>query len=230
MGNRNSCSSSSVIKEGGPIINIFQAIKNLKKSVCSETNDDSSIKFKDEAVNTSTNIEIKIASKNNEFELKFLVNPKYHKYIKTNAYLKVSKIQGYIGLDDDNFSQVRISKREDRDYGLITAKTKRIVNLREEYQYRIPSDEALEMISKCKYTIKKIRYYIKENGYEYTVDFFEGDNVGLVLAEVEFADKASLAEYLNKLSTVRPIWLEDNVTEDDNYYNDNLAKRPWGEW
>ena len=191
------------------------------------TNMGESIRFKDEAVNTS--VELKTSSKNNEYEFKFLVNDNCHNCIKEKSYMKIGKIQGYIEISDDNFSQVRISKRDDRDYGLVTIKTKRQGSLREEFQYRIPSNEAEEMIKKCKYIIKKDRYYIKEKGYEYTVDFFKGDNAGLVLAEVEFADIYSMNKYKREFEKVKPDWLGKDVTDDDQYYNDNLAKKFLGE-
>ncbi len=51
---------------------------------------------------------------------------------------------------------------------------------------------------------------------------FDGDNSGLVVAEIELADEAE--------TFARPGWLGKEVTEDPKYYNKNLSARPYSDW
>ena len=54
------------------------------------------------------------------------------------------------------------------------------------------------------------------------VDEFEGDNAGLVVAEVELS---ALEEDFE-----RPEWLGPEVTDFERYYNIALSARPFCEW
>ena len=54
------------------------------------------------------------------------------------------------------------------------------------------------------------------------MDVFEGENAGLVIAEVELeAEKASLS---------LPEWVGKEVTDDLRYYNACLVKHPFSAW
>ena len=171
----------------------------------------------------------KLLSKNEEYELKFLVDDTLFWYIDQNCYARIRKEQGYIKLNDNAFSQVRISKRHDRDYGLVTLKTTRDGAHRTEYQYRIPALEAQEMIDKCELKIQKYRLCIRDQqGLEWEVDHFVGKNNGLLLAEIEFDRKEDL-ETFRKEGKV-PYWVTTEVTDDPRYYNDYLAAHPWPTW
>jgi adenylate cyclase len=54
------------------------------------------------------------------------------------------------------------------------------------------------------------------------VDVFEGDNAGLVIAEIELKD-------INE-PFARPGWLGKEVTDDPRYYNVSLAGNPYKNW
>ena len=54
------------------------------------------------------------------------------------------------------------------------------------------------------------------------IDVFEGDNEGLVIAEVELHSEDELFD--------RPEWLGEEVTYDARYTNSSLAKCPFQQW
>jgi adenylate cyclase len=70
--------------------------------------------------------------------------------------------------------------------------------------------------------IEKTRYRIDVPPHTWEVDVFEGDNAGLVVAEIELSDEQE--------SFTRPEWLGAEVTEDPRYYNSELSRHPWGQW
>ena len=58
---------------------------------------------------------------------------------------------------------------------------------RQEYEYPIPLDEAREMLDNLceKPIIEKVRYHVKQGKHTWEIDVFEGDNSGLIVAEIE---------------------------------------------
>lgn len=54
------------------------------------------------------------------------------------------------------------------------------------------------------------------------IDEFEGDNRGLITAEVELKDE-------NQLVTI-PGWVGQEVTGDPRYFNSNLVAKPFSKW
>ena len=103
--------------------------------------------------------------KNNEFEFKFLVKSEYYDEIKENSIASNERIQGYFPIQtfpisNSNFSEIRVAKRNDRSYGTITIKTNRITCYRLEYQTKLDSTLALELINQLP-SISKERYYLK---------------------------------------------------------------------
>ena len=57
---------------------------------------------------------------------------------------------------------------------------------------------------------------VKAGKTEIEIDVFKGDHRGLVLAEIEFASKRALSDL--------PDWLGKEVTDEERYYNANLAR------
>lgn len=95
---------------------------------------------------------------------------------------------------------------------------------RQEYEYPIPLDEANELLDTlCEQPlIEKIRFTVRHGDHLWEIDLFEGDNSGLVVAEIELADEHEPFE--------RPEWLGEEVSDDPRYYNVMLAKHPYREW
>jgi adenylate cyclase len=70
--------------------------------------------------------------------------------------------------------------------------------------------------------ITKTRDRVDHLGARFEVDVFEGENAGLVLAEIELdREDAPFA---------RPDWLGDEVTSDPRYSNAHLALHPYRSW
>ncbi|MBF0572719.1 MAG: CYTH domain-containing protein [Desulfamplus sp.] len=92
-----------------------------------------------------------------------------------------------------------------------------------EFEYEIPPQDALEMLGLCeKPLVEKIRYNINFMGYDWSIDYFEGDNYGLIVAEIELKTEHEIFE--------KPPWLGKEVTCDSRYLNSNLIKKPFKNW
>ena len=70
--------------------------------------------------------------------------------------------------------------------------------------------------------IEKIRHVIVHEGRTWEVDEFLGENLGLVVAEVELTREDESFE--------KPSWAGREVTEDPRYYNSNLVTHPYRMW
>lgn len=94
---------------------------------------------------------------------------------------------------------------------------------RDEFEYPVPFADAEYMLEHlCRRPlIDKIRYRIPFEGFTWEVDEFLGENRGLILAEVEFAEGENPA---------LPPWAGEEVSADSRYYNSNLAQHPYCEW
>jgi adenylate cyclase len=66
--------------------------------------------------------------------------------------------------------------------------------------------------------VTKTRYWIPAGESELELDVYEGELAGLVTAEVEFDSEASADAFQP------PDWLGQEVTEDDRYKNESLAR------
>lgn len=151
-----------------------------------------------------------------EIERKFLVQSDDFKQLA----LPVKYVQGYIAILDDRIVRVRIAG----DIGYVTIKIKISNLIRKEYEYKIPIEDAKELLNEASVTgvIEKVRYTFLSNGNTWEVDEFHGNNEGLVVAEIELSSADQLFD--------KPEWLGIEVTEDDRYLNANLAKYPYTKW
>ena len=153
----------------------------------------------------------------NEIEKKFLVQGSMYK----EQAVKVHKIkQGYISETKRSISRVRISDNE--AYLTIKENKKQISKL--EFEYSIPIEEGLYLLENLcnNVTITKTRYIVKFGGFVWEVDEFDGENKGLVVAEIE------LDHETQKFG--KPSWVGDEVTSDERYYNINLMMNPFKKW
>ncbi len=152
-----------------------------------------------------------------EIERKFLVKSDGWRDSATQG---VRFHQGYLIGSDQASVRVRI----EGDCANINIKSATIGICRSEYEYPIPLNEAKEMLEQlcAKPQIVKTRYIINDNNHKWEVDEFEGDNHGLIIAEIELAHKD---EAFNS-----PSWLGDEVSDDPRYYNHCLAKHPYKDW
>jgi len=128
--------------------------------------------------------------------------------------------QGYLRADEHCTVRVRLAS----DRGFLTIKGASEGIAREEYEYEIPAAEAARMLeSLCRgFPILKTRYRLHLGPHLWEIDVFEGENAGLVVAEIELdsEDEAFL----------RPDWLGAEVSGDARYYNACLSRTPYRRW
>lgn len=127
-------------------------------------------------------------------------------------------VQGYLWSEKGKSMRIRITKGK----GFLTIKMGTNPLSRLEYEYEIPLKDAEELLSKCEKTIEKTRYIITHVGMDWEVDVFEGENKGLILAELELESENQVFE--------KPLWLGMEVTKDTRYLNVNLLKKPISLW
>lgn len=144
-----------------------------------------------------------------EIEHKYLVKDDSYKQMATSQ----SEIhQGFLSRDPERTVRVRINNRQ----GFITIKGKGDGTAHPEYEYEIPHDDALQMLSLCQPpVINKTRYIVMHDGNRWEVDDFHGDLHGLVIAELEVPSE-------DYRFTVPP-FVGTEVTGDKRYYNSQLG-------
>ncbi|MCS4503288.1 Inorganic triphosphatase [wastewater metagenome] len=128
--------------------------------------------------------------------------------------------QGYLGRDIHASVRVRLAGAR----AWLNIKGATLGVQRREYEYAIPADEAQEMLDHLCHRplIEKTRYHVPVDGHTWEVDVFEGDNAGLVVAEVELASAEE--------AFTRPEWAGREVSHLPRYYNVSLVRYPYSEW
>ncbi len=128
--------------------------------------------------------------------------------------------QGYLSTVKER--TVRVRTIEDKGY--ITVKGRAAGATRVEYEYEIPAEDANSMLDDLceRPIIEKKRYVIDYEGLTWEVDEFNGENQGLIVAEVELSDENQ--------SIALPDWIGEEVTGDPKYFNSNLIKHPYNKW
>jgi CYTH domain-containing protein len=130
-------------------------------------------------------------------------------------------MQGYLHSDADKTIRVRASD----DKGFITIKGKSSADglVRSEYEYEIPKMEAVALLANfTDAVIEKYRYEIFFAGKVWEVDVFEGENAGLIVAELELDSMEEKFEV--------PNWVSEEVTGDVKYFNSFLITNPFRKW
>ena len=153
-----------------------------------------------------------------EIERKFLV---ISNAFKTDAFKSTRIIQGFLNTHKERTVRIRLKG----DCGFITVKGQSTSNglSRFEWEKEIPLGDAERLLILCeKGIIDKIRYEVKVGNHVYEVDIFSGENEGLVMAEIELQDENETFE--------KPDWLDEEVTNDERYYNAYLSKKPFTTW
>jgi len=127
--------------------------------------------------------------------------------------------QGYLNRDKQRTVRVRIV----RDEAWLTIKGVSVGATRAEFEYAIPVADAEQLLALCDGPIvRKTRRVIEHAGAKWEIDEFQGDNAGLVVAEIELPAEDAPFE--------RPGWLGAEVTHDARYFNSSLATSPYSTW
>lgn len=154
-----------------------------------------------------------------EIERKFLLKPGAP-LPDSDAVLNIQ--QAYLASDRGMSIRVRIVNQEEAH---LTIKQAAETNLsvRQEFEYAVPIDDAIEMMQLSHYTpIVKQRHIINVGDNKWEVDFFLNDNEGLIIAELELPEEGQLVDL--------PDWIGDEVTDNPKYLNNYLAQFPFTTW
>jgi len=152
-----------------------------------------------------------------EIERKFLVvGDQWKQDVEQSTHV----VQGYLA--NAERSTVRVRIKGDEAFLTIKGRTEGIS--RSEYEYRIPVEDAQAMLAELAQgpVIDKVRHLVPAAGHVWELDVFAGDNEGLVMAEVELSSADETVDL--------PAWAGAEVSDDDRYYNVNLAARPYRTW
>ena len=151
-----------------------------------------------------------------EIERKFLViGDGWKQGVSRVRHLK----QAYLTNNDKLSIRVRI----DGTAAALTIKTASAGRQRAEYEYAIPHTDAESLMRQREGSvIAKTRHIVPVGQLAWEVDVFEGDNAGLVIAEIELDRVDRQFE--------RPAWVGNEVTNDRRYYNADLARVPFRQW
>ena len=127
--------------------------------------------------------------------------------------------QGYLNRDKQRTVRVRIVE----DAAWLTVKGASSGATRAEFEYPIPLADAQALLALCDGPlVRKLRRVVVHAGATWEIDEFQGDNAGLVVAEIELRSEDEAFE--------PPSWLGTEVTHDPRYFNSNLATSPWSTW
>ena len=153
-----------------------------------------------------------------EIERKFLVEST--DFIK-ESIVNNRIVQGYLNSNPDRTVRVRI--KGNKGFLTIKGKGNESGTTRFEWEKEIPVTEANQLLALCEEgVIDKIRYEIPFGKHLYEVDVFEGDNTGLIIAEIELNDENESFE--------KPNWLGAEITGDERYYNAFLSNSSYKNW
>jgi CYTH domain-containing protein len=128
--------------------------------------------------------------------------------------------QGYFRRDASCVVRVRLAGER----GFLAVKGSADGIARLEYEYEIPPQDALTLLFEMadRPLIEKFRYRLAHGDLIWEVDEFLGENLGLVVAEVELErEEQPLA---------KPSWVGLEVTGLARYYNSSLVDYPFSSW
>lgn len=151
-----------------------------------------------------------------EIERKFLVAGEFIELARSSMHM----VQGYIAT---GHRTVRVRIGDNRAWLTIKGPSIDGGLSRFEWEKEIEAAEAFELLRLREgAAIEKRRYFIDYEGHTFEVDVFEGENAGLVMAEVEL--RSTDEEF------ARPEWLGKEVTGIRRYYNSHLRAHPYSQW
>ena len=151
-----------------------------------------------------------------EIERKFLVTGEGWRAMATGENFR----QGFLSTEKERTVRVRVAGRK----GTLTIKGKSNGISRAEYEYEIPVGDAEKLLDELCHRpiIEKVRHTLEFGGKTWEVDVFAGENLGLVVAEVELEDENQSVEL--------PDWVGQDVSDDPRYFNANLVSHPYSRW
>jgi adenylate cyclase len=151
-----------------------------------------------------------------EIERKFLVRGTAWKALGEAVLLR----QAYLSAHPDRTVRVRIEGQG----ATLTIKGRSHGAVRSEWEYPIPLEDAEALLDGLceRPLIEKTRTRVAHAGMVWEIDEFFGDNLGLVVAEIELDSEDQAFQ--------KPDWIGEEVTQDTRYYNSSLIRQPFKSW
>lgn len=151
-----------------------------------------------------------------EIERRFLVRKDIRRLCRDGVRI----VQGYLPSDGEHTVRVRLAGSK----GTLTMKGRRRGLCRDEVEYSLPEHYAARLLRTACRTglIEKTRYLVHHHGLCWEVDVFEGENAGLVIAEIELSHPEQLVPL--------PDWVGAEVTHILAYSNSSLSRSPIRRW
>ena len=151
-----------------------------------------------------------------EIERKYLLKNNDWRKLSTSSF-KIK--QGYLNSNIERTVRVR----RIGDKALLTIKSKNEGITRSEYEYEIPVEDAISLLDLCeKPIIEKTRSIVVFENKTWEIDEFEGENKGLIIAEIELSSENE--------EFIVPSWIGKEVSDDERYYNSSLILNPFCRW
>lgn len=154
-----------------------------------------------------------------EIERKFIVVGEF----KSKAISSTHIAQGYIA--SGNGRTVRVRIRGDKGYLTIKGPSDKAGLARFEWEKEIPLAEAEALMKICEPgIIEKTRWLVpaEDGKHTWEVDVFEGDNAGLIMAEIELESETDQFK--------KPDFIGPEVTGDRRFYNSHMRRYPYKMW
>ena len=128
--------------------------------------------------------------------------------------------QGYLFIAADRTMRIR---RSDGTYTL-TLKVQAEGIARHEIEMEIGSGQGQTMLDGLcvEPPIRKTRHIVIHENRTWEIDVFDGDNAGLIVAEIELTSEDDAFD--------RPFWVGPEVTDDSRFFNAALSRTPFSKW
>lgn len=152
-----------------------------------------------------------------EIERKFLV---LDERWRASALPPLFIRQGYLTHNGSISLRVRIV---DQQEATLTLKSPVARIRRLEFEYPVPLADGVTMLDLREGgLIEKLRYRLPWGGLVWEIDVFQGENQGLVIAEIELPHEDTAFD--------KPDWLGREITSERRYSNASLVKAPFQKW
>jgi adenylate cyclase len=152
-----------------------------------------------------------------EIERKFLVRGNdWRGLVSSQTTIR----QAYLASGAKSSTRIRICSD---GTATLTIKSRPADLRRLELEYPIPilQAEALMQLREG-LVIEKTRHVVPHGSLAWEIDVFAGDNLGLIIAEIELKDVDQPIDV--------PSWIGREVTAQPQYYNSYLVQQPFGTW
>ncbi|MNY45444.1 hypothetical protein D3C86_1805470 [compost metagenome] len=111
---------------------------------------------------------------------------------------------------------MRVRTKGEKGYLTIKGKSEGIS--RDEFEYEIPHEDALQLLTNfCPKFLEKERFELIVGEKKWEIDLFHGKLEGLIVAEIELESEEETFEL--------PAWIDREVSDDVQYYNSKLIEK-----